>query len=350
MPANKNAMTRYALIDRMLANRNRAYSIQDMTDALAAALPESGQSPVTKRCVEKDLYYLEYESPFEVEIEEYYVNASDRNDRPYRKRCIRYSDPTFSIFKPKLSDDEKAVLSSALGTLGSFEGLENLEWLNDLSSRLKLDRHAPVIFFSRNIAANSTLIARLFTAIRMRHVITLTYHTFKNPVPRDVAVTPHIIKESNNRWFLIASACDNGRLLTFALDRIDDFSENYTAAYITAPDDLTERYEDIIGITYIEENPVEKIIFWTSETIRNYIETKPLHGSQKRLRGDQALHWARTFPTLPDGMFFQIECKRNYELTRELCAFGGGLRVLSPQTVVEDVKQRIADMSHIYSI
>lgn len=34
MPATKNAMTRYALIDRMLANRNRAYSIQDITDVL----------------------------------------------------------------------------------------------------------------------------------------------------------------------------------------------------------------------------------------------------------------------------------------------------------------------------
>lgn len=40
MPANKNAMTRYALIDKMLANRQKAYSIQDITNLLAEKLPE----------------------------------------------------------------------------------------------------------------------------------------------------------------------------------------------------------------------------------------------------------------------------------------------------------------------
>lgn len=79
MPATKNAMTRYALIDNLLANRNRAYSIQDITEVLSKKLPELGQEPVSKRCVEKDLNYLEYDSPFDVEIEEYWVDASDCN-------------------------------------------------------------------------------------------------------------------------------------------------------------------------------------------------------------------------------------------------------------------------------
>ena len=53
MPATKNAMTRYALIDKMLANRYRAYSIQDITEVLAEKLPEFAQHAVSKRCVEK---------------------------------------------------------------------------------------------------------------------------------------------------------------------------------------------------------------------------------------------------------------------------------------------------------
>lgn len=114
MPATKNAMTRYALIDRMLANRNRSYSIQDITDVLAEKLAEFGLDPVSKRCVEKDINYLEFDSPFDVDLEEYWVDAADCNDRPYRKRCIRYTDPTFSIFKPKLSEDEKTILSATL--------------------------------------------------------------------------------------------------------------------------------------------------------------------------------------------------------------------------------------------
>lgn len=204
MPTNKNAMTRYILIDKMLANRSRAYSIQDITDSLAKKLSDYGQEPVSKRCVEKDLNYLEFDSPFDIEIEEYWVDATDRNGRPYKKRCIRYADPTFSIFKPKLTAEEKLVLATALDTLGSFDGLENFEWLSDLKARLNLEEHSPIISFSKNLLENSTLIARLFTAIRLKQVISLEYHTFHNSNVRNVEICPYLLKEYNNRWFLIA--------------------------------------------------------------------------------------------------------------------------------------------------
>ena len=34
MPANKNALTRIVLLDKLLADRYHSYSIQDMTDYL----------------------------------------------------------------------------------------------------------------------------------------------------------------------------------------------------------------------------------------------------------------------------------------------------------------------------
>ena len=61
-------MTRYALLDHLLQDRRKNWSIQDMTDYLAEHLPEYGSEPVTRRMVEKDLQYLEYDSPFEVEF------------------------------------------------------------------------------------------------------------------------------------------------------------------------------------------------------------------------------------------------------------------------------------------
>lgn len=355
MPATKNAMTRYALIDNLLANRNRAYSIQDITEVLSKRLPELGQEPVSKRCVEKDLNYLEYDSPFDVEIEEYWVDASDCNNRPYRKRCIRYLDPTFSIFKSKLTEDEKSVLATALNTLGSFDGLENFEWLGDLGKRLKLTEtdKETIISLSKNLLSNSTMIARLFTAIRMNQVVELEYHTFidKNidKKVRTVCVTPYIIKEYNNRWFLIASAYDTGKILTFPLDRIDDFVIDYKNSYIPKPEDLEERFEDIIGVTYIESATVERITFWVSDISKDYVATKPLHGSQRLLRGEADISFRNNFPMLENGNFFEIKCIENYELIRELCSFGPELVVLSPEHIVAKVKNRIGGMISIYN-
>lgn len=342
MPTNKNALTRYALIDRMLANRHKAYSIQDITDELAEKLPSLGQEGVSKRCVEKDLNYLEFDSPFNVEIEEYWIDASDKNDRPYQKRCIRYFDPTFSIFKPKLTEDEKSVLSIALDTLGQFEGLENFEWLRDLKERLNFVERQPIISLSKNIHSNSTLIARLFTAISLHQVIILCYHTFINSDSKEVSIVPYLIKEYNNRWFLIGSACDTGKILTFPLDRIDDFTIDFKNSYIPAPLDLTERYEEIIGVTFNEEQPLEKITFWVSDKSKDYIETKPIHGSQTRVKGVKDHKLRDLNPKLKGGTFFYIECRLNYELIRELTSYGPELVVISPGNIVATIKERLS--------
>ena len=348
MPANKNAMTRYALIDKMLANRQKAYSIQDITNLLAEKLPEFGQEPVSKRCVEKDLNYLEFDSPFDIEIEEYWVDAPDKNGKSYRKRCIRYLDPTFSIFKPKLTEDEKTVLTTALDTLGSFDGLENFEWLNDLKCRLNLEEHQPIISFSKNILDNSTLIARLFTAIKLKQVITLRYHTFLDSTVRKVELCPYILKEYNNRWFLIAAACDTGKILTFPLDRIDNFNESYVQKFIPIPQDFDEHFEDIIGVTYNEDAPLEEIILWVSDKSKDYVLTKPIHGSQILIRGSQDAALRAQYPKLIGGSYFKIKCKENYELIRELISFGAELVVIAPTHIVAKIEGKLKSMINNY--
>lgn len=348
MPTNKNALTRYMLIDKILANRYRAFSIQDITDYLAEKLPDYNQEPVSKRCIEKDINYLQFESPFIVEIEEYWIDASDRNGRPYRKRCIRYSDPTFSIFKPKLTEDEKTVLSTALDSLGGFDGLENFEWLSDLKQRLHLEEHPSIISISKNILSNSTLIARLYTLIQSKQVITLHYHTFDYALQREANVIPRLIKEYNNRWFLIASACDTGKVLTFPLDRIDHFDKNHNIPFVNAPYDIEERYEDIIGVTYIEDAPIEDVVFWVSDKSKDYVNTKPLHGSQSKFRNMGEIEMRMQYPHLTNGAFFKIQCKRNYELIRELSSFGAELIVLSPESIVETIYNRVIAMAHSY--
>ena len=341
-------MTRYALIDKMLANRHKAYSIQDITNELAEKLPGFGQEPVSKRCVEKDLNYLEFDSPFDIEIEEYWVGAPDKNGKSYSKRCIRYLDPTFSIFKPKLTEDEKTVLTTALDTLGSFDGLENFEWLSDLKGRLELEEHQPIISFSKNILDNSTLIARLFTSIKLKQVISLEYHTFEDSNVRIVEVCPYLLKEYNNRWFLIAAACDTGKILTFPLDRIDEFSISYIQKYISAPKDFDEYFEDIIGVTYNNDAPLEEVIFWVSDKSKDYVLTKPIHGSQILIRGSREVDLHAQYPKLLGGNYFRIKCRENYELIRELISFGPELIVVAPMHIVEKIEDRLKLMINYY--
>ena len=106
---------------------------------------------------------------------------------------------------------------------------------------------------------------------------------------------------------------------------------------MSAPDDLYERYEEIIGVTYVDDNPLQKITFWVSDNSKNYIITKPIHSSQKTLRGEIDSQLRSTYPSLKDGQFFQIECRKNYELFRELISFGKDLVVVSPPQIKENI-------------
>lgn len=350
MPTNKNALTRIMLLDKLLADRYHAYSIQDITDYLEQELPQYGQEGgVSKRCVEKDIEYLEYNFPISVEFERYTVDAhSVATDRTFRKRCIRYADPTFSIFKGKLTDEEKGLLTTALSILGSFEGLNGFDWLDDFSKRLGLVETKPVIQMSKNLLENKTLIAETFSAIRACTVVKLHYKLFNNSEAREVVLSPFLLKEYNCRWYLIGAAYDTGKLLNFALDRITSIELLPGHEFRKAPEDLLERYEDIIGVSYYEDCEILKIVFLVSDTSAPYINTKPLHGSQINITGENEKTIREQYNLPFGGSLFSLECKENYELMRELCSFGGELKVLTPPSIVAAIKQRIKSMANLY--
>ena len=57
MPTNKNAMTRYKILDELLSNQYHDYSLNDLTEEVNRRLEECGQS-VSRRMIEKDIHYL----------------------------------------------------------------------------------------------------------------------------------------------------------------------------------------------------------------------------------------------------------------------------------------------------
>ena len=360
MPKNKNAMTRYQIIDELLSNRYHNYSIGDLTDEVNRRLAEMEKAPdkkgktdksVSRRCIELDIQYLEKESPFFVEIERYSVPAySIEKQKTCTKRCLRYEDPSFSIFKKKMTSDEEYLLSEALSLLGQFDGLPNFDALESLRKGLATVPERQIISFTKNLLEDSSLIGRMFTAISQQQVIEITYHRFSDAEDgRKITLHPYLLKEYNHRWFLFAASAEDGKLLCFALDRIDDVVTLPSYEYVDCAVDIDEYFDDIIGVTNYADEPVQHIVFWVSDGSKDYVKTKPIHGSQRHYTGDKELALRQKYPTLQGGAFFSIDCKYNYELIRELCSFGDGLLVLFPESIQEKVWERINAMMKDYS-
>ena len=172
MPANKNAMTRYKILDELLSCKYHDYSLDDLTEEVSSRLCEiyPASNGVVRRTIEKDIHYLEHEGPFGVEIERYTAAGYDKEkQRSFAKQCLRYTDPSFSIFKKEMSDDEKYLLGEALSLLGQFEGLPNLEGLERLRLGLKVERtDRKIISLSKNPLETSNILGELFTAISQK--------------------------------------------------------------------------------------------------------------------------------------------------------------------------------------
>jgi predicted DNA-binding transcriptional regulator YafY len=91
-----------------------------------------------------------------------------------------------------------------------------------------------------------------------------------------------------------------------------------------------------LGVTRNIPSEPQRVVFWASPLHAPYIKTKPIHGSQQIVE------------EVKGGTHFSIDVVPNFELERELIGFGEGLKVLSPNSLVRQIKKRIKLMVELY--
>ena len=96
-------------------------------------------------------------------------------------------------------------------------------------------------------------------------------------------------------------------------------------------------FENIIGVTRWG-HPI-RIKFWASKEQAKYIATKPIHSSQKIIS---------TNPE--DGsMIFMLFVEPNWEFFSTMLGFGPGIYIISPKSVVDEMKRKLAKAIDLYS-
>ncbi len=336
MATSKNPLLRYKTIDRCLRNRNHRWTIENLMTACNEALLEFGFSGIcmaSRRTIQNDLQFMRseagYSAPIIVVDRKYYT----------------YEDPDFSIMKAPLhiGSEDIRQLNEAVGILSQLSGFATVEGLEDIISRLQ--EHAayiqtqrkPVIYFEQNNRLQGLhYIPIIHQAILEQKVLSITYQSFRATKPHTYTFSPMVLKEFRNRWFLFGRHTDARILSNFALDRMLSVEIDENATYRTYPNFDPESYfEDIVGVTKNDE-PVQKVRFLADPSEAPYILTKPIHKSQEVI-GEQA-----------DGSkLFQICVIVNHELIRDLMGYGEGIVVLSPRSLVNQMRKKyVIGLSH----
>ncbi len=313
MSSNKNALIRYKTLDKCLKNKYRKYTLEDLIDECSEALFEfeGKESFVSKRTVQLDLQNMRsekfgYEAPIEV----------------YERKYYRYSDPDYSIHNISVNESDLKAMNNAVQILKQFKDFSMFKEMNGVIQKLEDSIHAThqksIIHLDKNEQLKGLEhIDILYDAILHKRVLTIGYRSFKARISDSYVVHPQLLKEFNNRWFLICSNKHN--IYNLALDRMESIRIEEKIDYVDLNLDGDEYFKDIVGVTVSRTMAPRNIVFFVDSSNAPYVKTKPLHKSQEIVS------------EIEEGTVFRICVQLNYEVERLLLGFGECLIVHKPR-------------------
>jgi len=244
----------------------------------------------------------------------------------------RYSDKSFSIGNKGINPSEAEQLKETLSILSRFKGMPQFDWIEEIQIRLedtfKLKGNSiSLVSFEQNpYLKGLNHFTELFTAIQNQQALSIKYQGFKQKTSSNILFHPWHLKQYNNRWFLFGYKESYKSLSNLAIDRISgiiDGRVNYIENNVI---DFDEFFEDIVGVSVNTTGNTEKVLIKISTEVWPYIESKPLHGSQKIKN------------KMDDGVVIELEVQLNHELNALLFSYMDSIEIIEPLSLIEMFK------------
>lgn len=334
MATNKHALIRYQALDKCFRNSGRKYFIEDLVNACNEAIyNHTGiMSGVKKRQVQDDITYMESESSG------WSINLIRHRDG--RRVFYQYEDTNYSISNQPLNSSEANMLRDTIQLLTRFKGMPHFEWMEELVARLEssflLDKTSPnIVGFEQNpFLKGLEYFSDIFFAIANKQALSVTYKRFGKE-PKQMVFHPYYLKQYNNRWFLfglLPEYADKMIVTNLALDRIERVEKSSKNYIENNSIDFDEYFEDVVGVTVYQDRGIETIELAVDATLVPYLETKPIHGSQKIQINDNG------------SAKIELRLQINYEFETILISYADRVSILSPIWLREKIKQRASQI------
>lgn len=331
MSSNKNALIRYKTIDYCLRNNFKKWTLNDLIEACSDALYEyeGKDANVSKRTIQLDIQLMRsdklgYNAPIEV----------------YERKYYRYAINDFSITNIPVTKNDVKVMNEAIELLRQFKDFSLFKEMNGVLQRLEdsvyssQKNNKSIIHLDKNERLRGLeFIDIIYKAIQQKKVLFLTYQSFNAKEPKHMVIHPQLLKEFNNRWFLLGFC--NNKNYNLALDRINELSITDKIEYIDRNIDGDIYFKDVIGVT-VSKTRAQRVQFWVDSKNAPYVITKPFHKSQ------------RIIEERKDGVVFNIFVQINFELERLLLGFGESLKVLKPEKLRQRILEKLKNAVNNY--
>ena len=325
MATNKNALIRYRTIDKCLQNRSRKWTLEDLINACSDALYEfEGKAAnVSKRTTQLDIQFMRsnklgYNAPIIV----------------YQKKYYTYEDEHYSIAEIPITGVDMDILTESVEMLSQFKDFSLFSELNGVIQKLedKIYRESkslsPIIHVEKNDKLKGLKhLDTLYQAILKRIALKLSYQSFKSREAGEIIFLGYILKEYNNRWFLVGRKMNSSTIMTLALDRIETIDFDLSVSYEIEDFDADEYYKNTYGVTVLGQKGLINIEMEIDKANAPYVLTKPFHHSQQLIQKNNN-----------GSIVISITVHHNYEVERLILGFGSGIKIIKPRRLRSRIK------------
>jgi proteasome accessory factor B len=192
---------------------------------------------------------------------------------------------------------------------------------------------SPSVFLEKRKSLGTEHINGIIHAIQNGYILQFNYQKHWEDFSTEREVKPIAIKESQQRWYLVALEIGSTTVKTFGMDRISHLKVTDTKFKPIAYN-VEKEFKHALGVeTYA---PAEKVVLEFSKQQGNYIKTFPLHESQRIVEETE------------DTVVLEIYIHTTNDIQMELLKYGSDVKVLAPISLQNEIKNRILQMSNLY--
>ena len=241
--------------------------------------------------------------------------------------CDRSHGNVYYVKNPEVLERQKV----AKWLLYKYSIPQNFATFNSMKDRIVLEE----------IPLGTSFLDDIIEAMQKNMELQIDYQRYEGEQGEEHLQTfhiqPYVLKVFNRRWYLLGFIKEKDGLRTIALDRI--LALKVLTKSFTLPEDFDARkyFSNVVGIFVNKDLPVTRVKIRAYGIQADYLRSTPLHKSQSEVRSKHG-----------EYAEFTYRLSETPELVSQLLAMGDKVEVLEPETLREEIKERINNMFNLY--
>ena len=189
--------------------------------------------------------------------------------------------------------------------------------------------------FLEDVPSARLYLSQVVTALRENRPLRFTYRPYTRSTPtKGVSVEPYFLKIFRQRWYVTGRNTADGRIKTYALDRMEDVTVGDETFVPDPLFDPEEYVRDAFGIIF-SQGEAKDIVLRTDPRQAKYLRALPLHHSQS-----ESIH--------DDYSLFHYRLRLTDDFVQEILSLGPRVTVVSPPELKAMVTTSLRETLRLY--